>query len=142
MTMKPTFSTPASTLDRRDFLRVTALAGGGVLFGVYSVAAAEPGGVGAAGRAAEVPLDVFVRITTDNAVTIVSKNPEIGQGIKTALPMIVAEELDVDWDDVRVEQAPLDTDRFTGQSAGGSTSIRNNYDDMRRTGAAVRQMLF
>src|SRR6185503_6797267 len=94
-----------STMDRRDFLRVTALAGGGLLLGSYSLDAAD---VAALEAAEEATLNVFIRITPDNLVTIVSKNPEIGQGIKTSLPMIVAEDLDADWKNVRVEQVGLD----------------------------------
>ena len=130
-----------SGLDRREFLRVTALAGGGMMLGAYSVNAADAGGITGSEPPADFALNVFIRITPDNLVTIISKNPEIGQGIKTSLPMIVAEELDVDWENVRVEQAPLDTDRYTGQSAFGSTATRSNYDNMRRTGAAARHML-
>ena len=133
--------TTTSGLDRRDFLRVTAVAGGGVLLGAYSVSSAGAGVLAGSEPVADFDLNVFIRITPDNLVTIISKNPEIGQGIKTSLPMIVAEELDVAWENVRVEQAPLDTERFTRQSAFGSTATRTHYDLMRRTGAAARQML-
>ena len=133
--------TTISGLDRREFLRVTALAGGGVLLGAYSMSSAGAGVLEGSEPAADFALNVFIRITPDNLVTIISKNPEIGQGIKTSLPMIVAEELDVAWRSVRVEQAPLDTERFTRQSAGGSNATPRNYDAMRRTGAAARQML-
>ena len=134
-------ATTTSGLDRRDFLRVTAVAGGGVLLGAYSVSSAGAGVLAGSEPAADFALNVFIRITPDNLVTIISKNPEIGQGIKTSLPMIVAEELDVAWQNVRVEQAPLDTERFTRQSAYGSTATRTHYDLMRRTGAAARHML-
>jgi isoquinoline 1-oxidoreductase beta subunit len=132
-------------VSRRSFLRVSSIAGGGILFGAYLI---ENGTAFAAEPVADGTLSTFIRITPDGIVTIVSKNPEIGQGIKTSLPMIVAEELDVDWKDVRVEQAPLDQARFSylgpqaaGQGAGGSTATPNNYAAMRRVGAAGRAML-
>ena len=133
--------TTITGLDRREFLKATALAGGGMLLGAYSIGAADAAALEGSELADEFALNVFIRITPDNLVTIISKNPEIGQEIKTSLPMIVAEELDVDWQNVRVEQAPLDTERFTGQSAGGSNATPRNYDMMRRTGTAARQML-
>ncbi len=136
--------TPAATdprgLSRREFLRASALVGGGLLLASYL----EP--LSAAGERlpfspTDGSLNAFIRITPDGIVTIVSKNPEIGQGIKTALPMLVADELDVEWRNVRVEQAPLDSKTFTQQVAGGSTSTPNNWLPMRRAGAAGRAML-
>ena len=128
-------------LNRRAFLKVTALAGGGMLVatymdpltGVLAQAPAQPG-------VNFVP-NAFVKITADNVVTIISKNPEIGQGIKTSLPMLIAEELEVPWDTVRIEQADLDQSKYGQQNAGGSTATPNNYDPLRRVGAAVREML-
>lgn len=127
-----------SGVSRRQFLRVTAIAGGGILLG----SSLERLGV-AGSLAAQSPaeLNAFIRIMPDGIVTIIAKNPEIGQGVKTMLPMIIADELDVDWKDVRIEQAPLDTVKFTGQSAGGSTATPNNWTPMRRVGAAGRAML-
>jgi len=131
-------------VDRRSFLRVTALAGGGVLLGSYlrvldpgEAFAATPGTPGAA----EFAPNAFIRMTPDGIVTIIAKNPEIGQGVKTMLPMIIADELDVDWANVRIEQASLDTVKFTGQGAGGSTATPTNWLPMRRVGAAARAML-
>ena len=128
-------------LNRRAFLKVTALAGGGMMVatyldpitGVFAQAPAAPG-------VAFVPT-AFIKITPDNVVTIMSKNPEIGQGIKTALPMLIAEELEVPWSDVRIEQADLDQTKYGQQNAGGSTATPTNYDPLRRVGASVRLML-
>ena len=86
-------------------------------------------------------LNAFLSIDTDGTVTIMSPNPEIGQNVKTSMPMIVAEELDVDWNDVVVHQAGLDTDKFRRQIAGGSQSIRQNWRTLRTAGATARQML-
>ena len=97
-------------VDRRQFLRVTAIAGGGILLGSYlTTAESFAATAGSGGGAAEFIPNAFIRITPDGIVTIIAKNPEIGQGVKTMLPMVIAEELDVDWKNVRIEQAGLDT---------------------------------
>lgn len=124
------------TLDRRDFLRVTAVAGGGILIGNWI----GPRNASATAAAVFEP-NVFIRITPDGAITLISKNPEIGQGIKTSLPMLVAEELDVPWQSVTIEQAMADRSKYGSQSAGGSTATPGHYDSMRQTGAAARQVL-
>jgi isoquinoline 1-oxidoreductase subunit beta len=132
-------STSTLHVDRRSFLRVTSLAGGGILLASYlepAVAALT----GAAETATFAP-NHFIRIDAAGAITIISKNPEVGQGIKTMLPQLIAEELEVDWKDVKVEQAPYDPVKFTGQVAGGSSATPNHWDPLRRTGAAAKAML-
>ena len=106
--MDTTSSTP---VDRRAFLRVTALAGGGLMLGSYlrpAEALAESVTARRRRRGSRFAPNAFIRIAADGIVTIMAKNPEIGQGIKTMLPMLIAEELDVDWKDVRIEQADSD----------------------------------
>jgi isoquinoline 1-oxidoreductase beta subunit len=112
-----------AAIDRRSFLRVTAIAGGGMMIAAY-IDPAELFGQGRQGGPPPPPLvpNAFIRIAPDGKVTIIGKNPEIGQGIKTTLPMIIADELDVDWASVTVEQGDLDA-KYGGQSAGGSTAI-------------------
>jgi isoquinoline 1-oxidoreductase beta subunit len=123
-------------LDRRAFLRISAIAGGGLLVAAYY----NPTDLFAQGGGGALAPDAFVKISPDGIVTIMAKNPEIGQGVKTMLPMLIAEELDVDWKDVRVEQGDLDA-KYGAQSAGGSTATPGNFLPMRRVGAAVRQTL-
>jgi isoquinoline 1-oxidoreductase beta subunit len=129
---------PTTGVSRRQFLRVTAVAGGGILLGT---SARRVGGAAPLSAQGAAELNAYIRIMPDGAVTILAKNPEIGQGVKTMLPMIIADELDVDWKDVRTEQASLDTTKFTAQSAGGSNATPNNWLPMRRVGAAGRAVL-
>ena len=128
-------------VDRRSFLRVTALAGGGILLGSYLDVLDTGRASAATSGAPGFEPNAFIRMTPDGIVTIIAKNPEIGQGVKTMLPMIIADELDVDWANVRVEQASLDTTKFQNQGAGGSTATPVNWTPMRQVGAAARAML-
>ena len=126
-------------LDRRSFLQVTALAGGGVLIGMYVPALAQGRG-GRGGPAISVEPDAYITVHPDNTFTIVAKNPETGQGIRAALPMIIADEFDVDWSQVTIHQADLDP-RYGAQIEGGSRAIPTNYDAMRQVGAGGRLMM-
>src|SRR6185369_14534878 len=132
-------------VDRRQFLRVSSLVGGGLLLGTMldATGAAQlfAADVATGPSAGEFTPNAWIRLSPDGSVTIVAQNPGVGQGIKTMLPMLIAEELDVDWNDVKIEQAGLDTVKFTNQVAGGSTATPNHWLPMRRVGAAARSML-
>ncbi len=128
------------SVNRRSFLKVSALAGGGFLLSGYL----EPLDLLAQGRGGnQAPLDpnAFISIDTNGIVTITAKNPEIGQGVKQMLPMLIAEELDVEWKDVRIVQADLNPGKYGTQSAGGSFATPSNWVPMRQMGAAARHML-
>lgn len=112
-------------LNRRDFIQLAAVGSLGLVIGMP-----KPG------RAAASPgeLHPLIRIGSDGRITLYAQNPEMGQGVKTALPQIIAEELDVAWEAIRVEQADWDS-RLDNQFSGGSLSIRLNYAAMRQAGA-------
>ncbi|MBT3742145.1 MAG: molybdopterin-dependent oxidoreductase [Polaribacter sp.] len=129
--------------SRRNFLKTSILASGGMLIGFNLLKACKPEAV--------MPVDIeslnfndfnaFIKISNDGYITVFSPNPEIGQGVKTSMPMIIAEELDVEWSKVNVIQGVLDTKNFKRQIAGGSQSIRSSWDAFRQTGATAKQML-
>ena len=128
---------------RRDFL-LAASVGGGLVLGFYLNAAAAAAELIA--KPASIAADsafkpnAFIRIAGNGVVTLISKQPEIGQGIKTSLPMVIAEELEVNWEDLVIVQGDLDP-IYGRQSAGGSTSTPVNYEEFRRLGATARTML-
>lgn len=144
----------SSTLHRRRFLQVSAV-GGGMLLGVSFLGckSSKPRGGEAppespadnppepAATGEPVNLDAWVRIDPDGTITIRVAESEMGQGVLTALPMIVAEELRADWSKVRSEHAPADPSKYGNQSTGGSTSVRKGHDMLRQAGAAARHML-
>ena len=125
-------------MNRRSFLKVTALASGALLVGVGAYGAAL---AGADTDETWVP-NLYVRIDADGKVTIISKNPEGGQGVKTAFPMVVAECLEVDWHDVQVETADIAVDnRYGRQALGGSRGTPDGWDDLRVAGTAAKVLL-
>jgi len=125
-------------LNRRSFLRVSSLAGGGMLIGLYL----DPPKASAQFGPAAPPLpNNYIKIHPDGTITIMAKDPEVGQGVKTMLPMLIAEELDADWKMVKVEQTDFDDTKYAAQFAGGSLATPFNWDPMRRVGAAGRHLL-
>ena len=131
--------TLAST-SRRGFLRAAG-AGGALLIGMSAQGVLAAVNNPAAAPGSDFVPNAFIRIARDGSVTLISKQPEIGQGIKTSLPMVIAEELDVAWDSVRVVQGDLDMEAYGSQGAGGSNSTPNNYENFRRLGATARFVL-
>ncbi len=133
-----------TTYGRRSFIKSIGLAGGGMMIGFSWLASCKE--TTTAEEVAMMPdewfeINGFLKIGDNGMVTIMSPNPEIGQNVKTSMPMIVAEELDTDWNNVIVEQAPLNTDLYTRQLAGGSQSIRAGWESLRMAGATARHML-
>lgn len=127
-------------LNRRAFLKVVGIAGGGLALAFYIGDRATAFAKANSDDPTFAP-NAFLRISPDGSILIYSKGPEIGQGVKTSFPMIVAEELDADWSKVRVEQAPINPAVYGRQSAGGSRSIPTAWDQLRRAGATARAML-
>jgi len=128
--------------SRRDFLKITSLTSGGLLLGFsWFDADAKMPSVITEGMVGNVEFNSYLSIGTDGIVTIFSPNPELGQNIKTSFPMIVAEELDADWNNVKVEQAPLDTKRFDRQVTGGSGAIPHSWKRLRTAGATAKYLL-
>ena len=128
-----------STLSRRHFLRVSALAGGGMLIAVHLDSVADVLAQGF--RPVTLSPNSFIKITPDGVITIIAKNPEVGQGVKTSMVMLIAEELDVDFNAIRIEQADVDMQKYGPQNAGGSTATPTNWEPLRRVGAAGRHMM-
>ena len=132
--------THVAALNRRAFLKLAGVAGGGLALAFYigdrATALANTNG-----GAQDFAPNAFLRIAPDGGILIYAKNPEVGQGVKTSLPMIVAEELDADWSRVNVEMAPVNTALYGRQSAGGSRSIPTSWDQLRKAGSTARTML-
>jgi isoquinoline 1-oxidoreductase beta subunit len=125
-------------VNRRTFLQVSALAGGGLVIGLYTPRVGGQGRGG--GPAPSLGANDYITVNPNNTFTIVAKNPETGQGIKTALPQIIADEFDVDWAQVSIRQADLDP-KYAPQTEGGSRAIPANYQNMRLVGAGARLLM-
>ena len=123
-----------SPLSRRNFLRASAAAGTGLLIGFYLPSRAHAEGAGAFSP------NAYLTITPEGKITIVVPRTEMGQGVWTSLPMILAEELEADWKQIKIEQADAST-LFGDQTTGGSASVRNTWDPMRKAGAQARERL-
>src|SRR5437867_3645802 len=131
-------------VNRRDFIKTGVAVGGGLMLGFYLPRIGQPAG-GAEQSTSPFAPNAFVRIGTDDSVTVIVNHSEMGQGVYTALPMLVAEELDADWTQVRVEAAPVDPaynhTQFGIQVTGGSTSTWSEWERLRKAGATARAML-
>ncbi len=130
--------------SRRDFLKLSAISGGGMMIGFNYIACKSDTAAIEIVKAFPshwVDFDAYIKIGDTGLISIFSTNPEIGQNVKTSMPMIIAEELDVAWRDVIVEQAPLNTEWYTRQVAGGSQSIRRSWTILRQAGAKVKSVL-
>jgi len=129
------------SFSRRGFIKVASGAAGGLVLGLSMGAPGEAQAQSAGPPPRPFAPGAFVRIAPDGKITLISKNPEIGQGIKTGFGVILAEELDAKWSDVTVEQAEVNRAVYGSQMAGGSMSIPRAWDELRYAGAGARAML-
>ena len=123
-----------SPLSRREFITAGVAAGAGLVIGFYL-----PHGSNGTNGEVFSP-NAYLKITPDDKVIVVVPRSEMGQGVRTSLPMILAEELEADWKKIEIEQAGAST-LFGDQTTGGSASVRTTWDPMRKAGAAAREML-
>lgn len=131
-----------TTINRRSFIKVSALAGGGMMLSFSWLAGCKPSPEQALTLPEEwFELNSYIKIAANGLVTLMAPNPEFGSNVKTSLPMILADELDVDWKNVQVEQADFYPERFERQFTGGSQSVRLGWKILRTAGATGRQML-
>jgi isoquinoline 1-oxidoreductase beta subunit len=129
-----------STIGRRDFLKTGAIAGAGLFIGFRLIDARES--TAALPGAPDFSPNAYLKIGTDGSVTLFADHVELGQGVMTSLPMIVAEELDADWSTVKIERMPADPSAWPRTiMTVGSQSVRGSWQPLRRAGAAAREML-
>ena len=128
-------------VSRRGFLRLSGFAGGGLILGGFATAGSKKAFAQEAAASDVATLSAFVQIKPDGRINIFAKNPECGQGIKTGLPLIIAEELDCAWEHVDVVQADVDVTKYGNQLAAGSLSTLQNWMGMRQAGATARAMI-
>lgn len=126
--------------SRRDFLKMTALAGGGLILGFNWFSAEAAPKMAANAAAGDIGFNSYLSIATDGTITIMSPNPELGQNIMTSFPMVVAEELEADWKKVKVLQANLDN-KYDRQLTGGSGAVPHSWKLLRNAGATAKYML-
>src|SRR5882762_1580969 len=134
---------PSSTMRRRTFFKLAGAGAAGLVLGFHlgdAAFAAETVNVDTLDGNDQV-MNAFIRIAPDNTITIYSKCPEIGQGIKTSFGVIIADELDADWNHVVMEQADINPKVYGSQGVGGSTSIPRAWDQLRQAGAGAKAML-
>src|SRR5690606_34926967 len=130
--------------SRRDFLKIAATAGGGLFLGFHMSSCDSPAMKVLSDEevlSGALNFNSYLSVSPDGHVVIFSPNPELGQNIKTSFPMIVAEELDADWEKVKVVQAHLDTEKYDRQVTGGSGAMPHSWERLRQAGATARQML-
>lgn len=131
------------TTSRRNFLKLSTFTTGGFILGFNAFGAPQkaPAVLGGTTSGEMASFNSYLSIATDGTITIFSPNPELGQNIKTSFPMVVAEELDADWNTVKVEQAALDTSKYDRQLTGGSGAVPHSWMRLRNAGATARAML-
>ena len=128
-----------TNLSRRDFFKVSGTAGAGLLLGFYLPSKAEPADLNA--DPSSFAPNAWLRIDRDGSITVTVARSEMGQGVLTSMPMIVAEELEANWKDIRIEQAVSHPTKYGSMQTGGSFSVRGSWQTLRNAGAAARELL-
>jgi isoquinoline 1-oxidoreductase beta subunit len=130
---------PGALIDRRQFIKRSTQLAGALVLGFYLPRNTE--GASSASAAQRFTPNAWLVIASDDQITVFAEKPELGQGSRTYIPMMIAEELDADWSKIRVEQAPTIPAIYKGLRTGGSGGVVNSFDQMRQAGAQAREML-